>query len=113
MAPSGGTTPSAVPTSFPTPFVICPGRVETGKGQTIQMQVSVPTGYVAYYGGWGFDGEYGGFFVTFTGPYEGVHLLHDGVYCPPVPSGTAQAEATKRQILYECAGRCPTVIRLP
>ena len=107
-------TPIALtPTSFPTPFVVCPNRMETGTGQTVQMQIMVPAGQVAYYGGWGFDGVYGGFFVTFNGPYEGTHLLHDGVYCPPVQSNTAQAEATKKQILNECAGRCPTLIQLP
>lgn len=113
--PPSWTKPTSTPgfSSVPTPFAVCPGRFETGKGQTVRVQISVPSGQVAYYGGWGFDGKYGGFFVTFNGPYEGSHSLHDGVYCPPVPANTAQSKATKEQILNECAGRCPTSIVLP
>ncbi len=87
--------------------------METGVGTSVQIQIKVMPGQVAYYGGWGFDGEYGGFFVTIKGPYEGTHILHDGVYCPPVPIDTAQAEATKKQVERECAGGCPNQIVLP
>ena len=34
------------PTSFPTPLVVCPSRMETGTGQTVQMQIVVPAGDV-------------------------------------------------------------------
>lgn len=73
-------------------------------------------GYVAYLMGWGLDGESGGFLLTINGPYKGKHTVQNGVYCPPLPAHTDQAEATVRLLETLCVkseGKCPHRVTLP
>jgi hypothetical protein len=86
---------------------ICPGRYEIGEEATL-VEVQVADGQVAYLIGWGFDPsgdghlEFGGYFVTINGPYERTHAVQNGVYCPPVPANSDQAQATQKMLEDEC-----------
>ncbi|MBK8784393.1 MAG: hypothetical protein IPO22_21945 [Anaerolineales bacterium] len=67
-----------------------------------EQEVWVKNGYVAYYTGWMFDRQNGGYFITFTGPYKASHTFGDGVYCPPVPIDTTLARSTRELLVKEC-----------
>jgi hypothetical protein len=92
----------------------CPGR-DNIEG-LVQVQIEVPDGYVAYFMGWVFDGEDGGFFVTINGPYNGTHIFRSGVYCPPFPVNTDQTQATIELLEDLCrisGGKCSQKRTLP
>ena len=99
---------------------VCPDRHETGT-KSEQIEVKVASGQVAYIIGWGFgeeDGNIktGGFFVTINGSYRKIHTIQNGVYCPPMPANTKQAQATEQSLQQECAvssGGCSNRLTLP
>lgn len=90
---------------------VCPNRHETGE-RIEQFDIKVDENQVAYYGGWGFDGKTGGFFVTIEGPYRGTHTLYNGVFCGPVAASSPQAEAVRKQVESECKN-CTTRLIVP
>jgi hypothetical protein len=78
----------------------CPNRqnIQTTK----DIEIKVKNGYVAYFMGWEFDKENGGFFVTFRGPYKGMHSFNNGIYCPPIPEETELSQKTVDMLMENC-----------
>ncbi len=83
--------------------IACPNRQNFPESEKLKEQeVWVKNGYVAYYAGWLFDGQNGGYFITFNGPYKAMHTFGNGVYCPPVQMDTALAKVTIELLAKEC-----------
>lgn len=94
---------------------------KTGMGQSMFLNISVPSGYVQYLGGSRFDNVSDGVFVTITGPYSSTHELFQGAFCEPVVIGSPEDTAAKAQIEREVRfggvacdlGDCPIEVKLP
>ena len=81
----------------------CPNRQNFPDSEKLaEQEIWVKNGYEAYYTGWLFDGQNGGYFITFKGPYKASHTFGNGVYCPPVPMDTELARSTEELLLKEC-----------
>jgi hypothetical protein len=109
-------TQTSIPTiQLPVAITPCDGRINTGIGKDMVLNIQVPSGQVAYAAGWGWDGQYGGVIVTITGQYEGTHTLNNGLYCPPMPANSEVSRQTEVLLQRECknGGGCPITVLLP
>ena len=78
----------------------CPGRHNIQNAQ--DLEIKIPTDSIAYFMGWEFDGEDGGYFITFNGPYRRTHTFNNGIYCPSIPKNSALSQKTVNFLMEGC-----------
>lgn len=106
LAPETVSTAQPLARGSPTRPIIysCPKYKETGKANSLTMDIDIPSGQIAFIEAHGFDDRRGGFFITVVGPYQGEHTIIDGAFCSGINADTDYAllEEQRRKECVSC-----------